>query len=65
MAAPPSDHRQARFRAMLEAAGYVFNKAADCWIHKAQGRVISRSTVLAHDEAWLAEWIASSGRTSD
>jgi hypothetical protein len=62
MAAPPPDHREGRFRAMLEAAGYVFNKAADCWIHKAQGRVISRETVLAHDEAWLADWIASSGR---
>jgi len=48
---------------MLEAAGYAFNKDADCWIDKAQGRVISRSTVLAHDETWLAAWIASGGRS--
>ena len=43
---------------MLEAAGFYFNKAAGCWVHKAQGRVISSETVAAHDEAWLARWIA-------
>ena len=63
MAAPP-DYREARFRAMLEAAGFVFNKAADCWVHKTQGRVISRPTVLAHDEAWLADWIKADGRSN-
>jgi len=61
--AAPTDEWQPRARAMLEAAGYAFNKDADCWIDKAQGRVISRSTVLAHDETWLAAWIASGGRS--
>jgi hypothetical protein len=49
-------------RALLEAAGYVFNKTADCWIHKAQGRAISRETVKAHDLAWLTAWIAAKTR---
>jgi hypothetical protein len=49
--------------ALLEAAGYHFNKDADCWVHKVDGRVISRPTVLAHDEVWLQAWIASGGRT--
>jgi hypothetical protein len=61
--AAPTDYWPARARAMLEAAGYAFNKDADCWIHKAEGRVISRPTVLAHDEAWLTAWIASGGRS--
>jgi hypothetical protein len=42
---------------LLEAAGFHFNKAADCWVHKARGRV-SRETVEAHDLAWLTAWIA-------
>lgn len=45
-------------RTLLEAVGFVFNKTADCWVHKSQGRVISRETVAAHDEAWLKAWIA-------
>jgi hypothetical protein len=47
---------------MLEAAGFYYSKSAGCWIHKAEGRVISRQTVAAHDEAWLRAWIASDGR---
>jgi hypothetical protein len=47
---------------MLEAAGFYFSKSADCWINKAQGRVISRQTVAAHDEEWLGAWIAAEGR---
>ena len=54
----PPDYGTARLSAMLEAAGYVFNKTAGCWVHKAQGRVISRETVAAHDDEWLARWIA-------
>jgi hypothetical protein len=54
----PPDYRKGRLGAMLEAAGYVFNKTTDCWIHKLQGRAISRETVAAHDEEWLARWIA-------
>lgn len=56
MEAPPDS--EGRLRAVLEAAGFYFNKTPDCWIHKAQGRVISRETVRAHDEEWLARWIA-------
>jgi hypothetical protein len=49
--------RPLRFRAILEEAGFVYNKDADCWVHKAQGRVISRETLEAHDSEWLARWI--------
>ena len=56
MEAPPDS--EGRLRAMLEAAGFYFNKAAGCWVHKAQGRVVSSETVAAQDEAWLARWIA-------
>jgi hypothetical protein len=51
------DDRKGRLRAMLEAAGFIFNKTAECWVHKKQGRVISEDTVFAHDEPWLKAWI--------
>ena len=44
-------------RVLLEAAGFTFNKAVDCWINRTEGRVISRTTIEEHDLAWLAEWI--------
>ena len=49
----------ARLRAMLEAAGFTFNKAIGCWINKAEGRVISREAVAAHDEDSLAKYLAT------
>jgi hypothetical protein len=55
--ATPTD-REARLGAMLEAAGFVFNKTADCWIHKEQGRAISSDTVRGHGEESMARWIA-------
>ena len=43
---------------LLEAAGFHYNNAAGCWVHRTAGRVISRETVEAHDPDWLAAWIA-------
>lgn len=57
------DDRVARLGALLEAAGFFYNQAADCWVHRAEGRGISRGTVKAHDEAWLTAWIAARDTT--
>ena len=43
--------------AMLQAVGFRFSEDAGCWVHKEQGRVISKRTVAAHDTDWLAHWI--------
>jgi hypothetical protein len=51
------DRNDVEGRALLEAAGFTFNKAVDCWIQRTEGRVISRPTIEQHDLAWLAEWI--------
>jgi len=59
------DSGVARFGAMLEAAGFFYNKAADCWVHSAKGLGVSRKTLNAHDEAWLKAFIASNSRTAD
>jgi hypothetical protein len=55
------DRREDRARAVLEAAGFVYNKAADSWVHQVQGRVISAQTVAAHDPEWLIVWIVGTG----
>jgi hypothetical protein len=52
------DDRVSRLAAMLEAAGFTYSEPADCWVHGTEGRGISRDTIKAHDEAWLAAWIA-------
>jgi hypothetical protein len=49
------DDSRVRF---LESAGFHYNKAAGCWIHRDAGRVLSQETVTAHDLAWLRAWIA-------
>ena len=59
------DRRAALFGPMLEAAGFFYNKAADCWVHSAKGLGVSRKTLNAHDEAWLKAFIASNSRTAD
>jgi len=43
---------------LLGAAGFHYNKAAGCWVHRNAGRVISQETIIAHDLAWLQAWIA-------
>jgi hypothetical protein len=50
---------------MLAAAGFYDNKNAGCWVHREQGRVISKPTVAAHDTDWLARWITSSMAAAD
>ena len=52
------EHREnPRLAILLQAAGFDFRKAVDCWVNTAEGRAISRSAVDAHDEASLMEWI--------
>ena len=43
---------------LLQTAGFHYNKAAGCWVHRDAGRVISRETITAHDLASLQAWIA-------
>jgi hypothetical protein len=43
---------------LLECAGFQYNRAAGCWIHRIAGRVISQETVEGHDLAWLKGWLA-------
>ena len=50
---------------MLAAAGFYDNKDAGCWVHRDQGRVISKPTVAAHDTDWLARWITGSMAAAD
>jgi len=59
------DQRAAQFGPMLEAAGFFYNQAADCWVNRARGLGISRKTLNAHDEAWLKAFIASNSRPAD
>ena len=43
---------------LLEYAGFQYNRAAGCWIHRIAGRVISQETVKRHDLPWLEGWLA-------
>jgi hypothetical protein len=45
--------------AMLEASGFHYNERVECWVHRAESRMIAHATVTAHDSDWLAHWITS------
>jgi hypothetical protein len=46
----------------LTAAGYDYDRRVDVWFNVATRRALGGASMRAHDDAWLAAWLAGHQR---